>query len=137
MWGFALVLVIGFFVVHDTENWIAAHSRFNAGDAHYMLQGLGGTILASCLFIFIKASKPSFWRTITLPVLIFWIIEQVEVVACRMMVGEITREVANTGMCTYATGIPFGQALMWIEALVIVVAIPIGIRAYLRGDYEN
>jgi hypothetical protein len=130
----ALALVVGFFVVHDGANFFSAHSRFSPAEAHYVLQGLGGAILAGCLIATLARTQgPSRWLALAVSILVFWVLEQAEITLCPLFVADIAAVPPGMGLCTYATGIPFGRALMWIEGVFIAIMVALHLRSYLRG----
>ena len=133
----ALALTVGLFVVHAGANLLSRHTRFPPETTHYILQGLGGALLATCLMFFLLKAAKSFWKSIAIAALVFWILEQAEIAVCPLLVDDMAKVPYGIGLCTYATGIPIGKALTWIEGAFFVLAIGAGIGSYLFGKRDE
>ena len=124
----AIILIVGVFLVHDGENWLAHGTRFSPAAVFYMLQGAWTVVLSACLLLFMLSAVPTVWRNLASAALVISIVEGSLIPVCRLAVTDIKAVPSGVSLCDYVTGLPVHAVLLCLEVFAVCWIAGVGIR---------
>ena len=119
----AAILLIGVALRHMGASLLSSITGIPVAGVFYILGGALETMLCGALILLLITQAKSRYRDLSIAAASIGAIEGFQISACRLAIRDIAQVPKDMTLCTYATGLPTGAALITLYAIILWLVI--------------